>query len=308
MSSSVFQQLLHHNHTKWREKAEIEEVRKYLKPTPVTPKGISKQFHSGDKLRRNMYRINDANQARMWKPLEQRVRNSSKMMSFHNLARLQSSSSYRNHSSIQRVMHHCEILGPFYCTECLKHAQRYMYDQQIARTFPGIDLTGRMLCMVRERSDKVSYGSPLAFSLSELSFGTFYKQAQSAWYGSQYDPDVLERRQVTLQYPKRDEEVNTGRDTGRMIKQDDLTQSNGKHRKISVRFVEKSQSRFVKRQNSPVVAKDKNMERSQGDVEEGKVVDTAGIEAFCYINNVDYPRENTSEAKQRSRSIILPDF
>ena len=98
MSSSVFQQLLHHSHSKWTELAELEEIRKHLKPTPLTPKEVSRHMYACDRLRKNMYRINNANEARMWKPLEQRVRNSSRISSFRHLGRVPSS--HREHGMI----------------------------------------------------------------------------------------------------------------------------------------------------------------------------------------------------------------
>ena len=179
-----------------------------------------------------------------------------------------------------------------------------MYDRQISDTFPGLDVTEKMLCQIRERSDRASYGSPMAFSLSDLSTRNVQSRSHSLWYGSQYDPHLLQRRQISLQYPRSEPVGNTGK----LMKQSDLT-TNARQRKAAVRFPQmgKLQDDGIGNMSDIPVRMETNMVKDirNCDTDHEKMETCKRQE---YINQVDYPRENTSEAKRRSRTIILPNF
>ena len=148
--------------------AEIREIRKHLRPVGVPTRELS-NFLGRIRISKNTHELNNATEAKKWKPVTQRVRSIISRSGFrtHCPGNRGSNSDHRKPSTGNRLSQHCEVLGPYHCSECIKYAYRNKYNETISESFPSVTVNERKLC-------KHALGHPLSLtsvSLPALNYG-----------------------------------------------------------------------------------------------------------------------------------------
>ena len=124
---------------------EIQEIRKHLRPKGVPVRELS-HFFGKIKVDKNAYEMNNAMQAKLWKPVCQRVRSVISRAGFIHSHRREQTPGHKKRSTGNRLAQHCEVLGPYYCKDCIKTAQRYKHNYAISERFPDVIVNERHLC------------------------------------------------------------------------------------------------------------------------------------------------------------------
>lgn len=117
---------------------ELEDIRKNFKARLSTGRlrwGYSQDSREESKIRirQNMFERNDARDAQQWKTLSQRPRS------------IVSRKRLRRHHRIDATSHECEVLGPAYCSRCVRRAQQRKFHEQVLNVFPVVNLRASLV-------------------------------------------------------------------------------------------------------------------------------------------------------------------